>query len=138
MVKEVKNLGGYLMSNYRNDVYLDMIPWCPYVTQQFQCPFSTLYTQGIEGFQRQKQGPPTTSPPSFTPQLSDVSLLAVDPGAIRPCVNRFSYIWLTNGQSFWAYLVYVGRTSASGWRYRSGRWVYFGVDLKEIKSFNCY
>ena len=122
------------MSNYRNDAYLDMIPWCPYVTQQCQCPFS-------KGFQRQQQGPPKTPPPGFTPQLSDVpdvSLLAVDPGAIGPCVNRFSYIWLNNGQSFWAYLVYVGKTSASGWRYRGRRWEYFGVDLKEIKSFSCY
>ncbi len=129
------------MSNYRKDEYLDMIPWCPYVAQQFQCPFRSFYTQGTEGFQRQQQGPPTAPPPNFTPQLSDVpevSLMAVDPGAISPCVNRLSYIWLKNGQSFWAYLVYVGRTSASGWRYRGGRWVYFGIDLKEIQSFICY
>ncbi|SHJ81909.1 hypothetical protein SAMN05444401_3972 [Clostridium amylolyticum] len=126
------------MSNYRNYAYPDMIPWCPYAAQ---CPFRTLCTQGTEEFQRQQQGPPKAPPPSFTPQLSDVpeaSLLAVDPGAISPCVNRFSYIWLKNGQSFWAYLVYVGRTSASGWRYQGGRWIYFGIDLKEIKSFTCY
>lgn len=145
MVKEVKNLGGYLMSNYRSDntcgSYPCMFQYCPYVTPQFQCPFSTFYGQELEGYQRQKQGPPTTPPPSFTPQLSNVpeaSLMAVDPGAISPCVYKFSYIWLKNGQSFWAYLVYVGRTSASGWRYRRGRWEYFGVDLKEIKSFTCY
>ncbi|MBI6874558.1 hypothetical protein [Clostridium aciditolerans] len=134
------------MSNYRNDdksySYPNIIPCCPYsANQQFKCPFSTSYRQGLEGFQRQQQGPPTTPPPSFTPQLSAVpetSLMAVDPGAIAPCVYRFSYIWLKNGQSFWAYLVYVGRTSASGWRYIGGRWVYFGVDLKEIKNFICY
>jgi hypothetical protein len=143
--KESKGSGGYLMSNYKNnnisDSYSNMIRYCPYVTQQFQCPFSKYYSQELEGFKRQQQGPPKTSPPSFTPQLSDtpdVSLQAVDPGAITPCINRFSYIWLENGQSFWAYLVYVGRTSASGWRYIRGRWEYFGVDLKEIKSFSCY
>lgn len=41
------------MSNYRNDVYLDMISWCPYVTKQFRCPFNTLYRQEIEEFKRQ-------------------------------------------------------------------------------------
>lgn len=133
------------MSNYRNDdisySYPNTIYYCPYITQQFQCPFNALYRQELEGSQRQQQGPPKTPPPSFTPQLSEAaepSLLAVDPGAIAPCVNRFSYIWLKNGQSFWAYLIYVGRTSASGWRYQRGRWVYFGVDLKEIKNFICY
>lgn len=88
-----------------------------------------------------RQGPPTTPPPNITPQLTqtpDVELQAVDPGAIKPCVYRFSYIWMKNGKSFWAYLIYVGRTSASGWRYQGNRWVYFGVDLKDIKSFTCY
>lgn len=89
------------------------------------------------------QGPPTTPPPSFTPKPTSTSssqpgLMAVDPGAIKPCVYTFVYLWLKNGQSFWAYLVYVGKTSASGWKYQGGRWVYFGVDLKEIKSFTCY
>ena len=133
------------MSNYRNndisDSYTNMIHCCPYAAKQYQCPFSTFYRQELEGFTRQQQGPPKTPPPNFTPQLSDVpeaSLMAVDSGAIAPCVYRFSYIWLKNGQSFWAYLVYVGKTSASGWRYRRGRWEYFGVDLKEIKSFTCY
>ena len=133
------------MSNYRNNgisnSYPSMIHYCPYATLQFQCPFSTFNRQYVEVINRQQQGPPKTPPPDFTPKLSespDVSLMAVDPGAIAPCVNRFSYIWLENGQSFWAYLVYVGRTSASGWRYIRGRWEYFGVDLKEIKSFTCY
>ncbi len=133
------------MSNYISDnishSYPCMANCCPYATQQFQCPFSTFYRKEVDGFQRQQQGPPKTPPPSYTPQLSsapDVSLMAVDPGAIAPCVNRFSYIWLKNGQSFWAYLVFVGKTSASGWRYRGKRWEYFGVDLKEIKSFTCY
>ena len=98
--KENKGLGGYLMSNYRNNNISNSYPNCPYVTPQFQCPFSTFYRQELEGFKRQQQGPPKTLPPSFTPQLSDapdVSLHAVDPGAIAPCVNRFSYIWLENG-----------------------------------------
>lgn len=98
---------------------------------------------GQENFDRQKQGPPKTPPPDMAPQISDapdVGLKAVDPGAIKPCVYRFSYIWLENGKSFWAYLVYVGKKSASGWRWnpKRRRWVYFGIDLDEIKSFICY
>ncbi|ADK15782.1 MULTISPECIES: hypothetical protein [Clostridium] len=134
------------MSKYRNndisDLYTNVIHYCPHIAKQYKCPFSTFYRRELVGFKRQQQqGPPKTPPPNFIPQLSDVpeaSLMAVDSGAIAPCVYRFSYIWLKNGQSFWAYLVYVGKTSTSGWRYRKGRWEYFGVDLKEIKSFTCY
>lgn len=133
------------MCNYNGnniDVPYICIPqYCPYFAARFQCPYTSFYYEEAERFLRAPQGPPKSPPPSFTPQQTkapEASLMAVDPGAIRPCVYRFSYLWLRNGQSFWAYLVYVGRTSASGWRYRKGRWQYFGVDLKEIKSFNCY
>ncbi len=89
----------------------------------------------------QKSGPPKTPPPDITPELSDgpdIGVKAVDPGAIRPCVYRFSYIWPEKGKPFWAYLVYVGKKSVSGWRYYKNRWVYFGMDLKDIESFICY
>lgn len=125
---------------YRNDYgYCDGIDelmemrYCPYYTPLFRCPLQYGY--------RQQQGPPTTAPPSFTPQLTqtqEATIKAVDPGAIKPCINTFSYIWLKNGQSFWAYIIYVGRTSVTGWKYQNRRWVYFGVDLKDIKSFTCY
>lgn len=133
------------MNNYReltnnkldkiSIVYPEELEYYINYEKQMQSP------KGQENFDRQKEGPPKTPPPDMTPQLSDapdVDLTAVDPGAIAPCVYRFSYIWLKNGQSFWAYLVYVGKKSASGWRYKRKRWVYFGVDLKEIKSFICY
>lgn len=133
------------MKGYRTDgigtAYSEETYYCPFSMQQFQCPYNYRYREEIKRYERQQQGPPKTPPPNFTPQLSDVpeaSLMAVDSGAIAPCTFRFSYIWLKNGQSFWAYLVYVGKTSVSGWRYRGGNWVYFGIDLKEIKSFTCY
>lgn len=97
-------------------------------------PYDMVYAE-------QTSGPPRTPPPSFTPpqpEGPERGLLFVDPGAIRPCVFRFSYIWLRNGQSFWAYLIFVGRNSVAGWRFRNGRWVYFGVDLREIVSFSCF
>jgi hypothetical protein len=115
--------------------------YCPHCMHQSQCLFGSDYRQDVEDHNRQKQGPPTSPPPDFTPQLPHTQgsiVKAVDPGAIRPCVFRFSYIWLNNRQSFWAYLVFVGRTSAAGWRYQGRRWVYFGIDLRQIRSFTCY
>ena len=104
--------------------------------------------QGQPGFPGQGQqggsGAPTTAPPSFTPQQSaagargGVSAFAVDPGAIRGCLFRFTYIWLRNGRSFWFYPTFVGRTSVAGWRWNGRRWSYYGTDLNRISSFQCF
>ncbi|KEZ53964.1 hypothetical protein [Metabacillus indicus] len=81
---------------------------------------------------------PTGPPPSQIPQQSP-SLFAVDPGAISGCLFRFTYVWLNNGNSFWFYPTFVGRTSVAGyrWRPRQFRWVYFGIDTQRIASFSC-
>jgi len=87
------------------------------------------------------QGPPSGPPPSVTPQLGGpqgVGVLAVDPGSIRRCRFRFVYLQLRNGREFWIWLTFVGRRSVSGWRWTGRRWVYFGVDLRQIESFYCY
>ncbi len=82
-----------------------------------------------------EQQAPTGPPPNFTP--AEPALRAVDPGAIRFCRFRFTYLWLRNRDSFWAFLTFVGRNSVAGWRFQRGRWSYFGVDLREIRSFTC-
>lgn len=81
-------------------------------------------------------GPPSGPPPSYVPQQG-FSAYAVDPGAIRRCRFRFTYIWLNNGRSFWFYPTYVGRDSIAGYRWRNRRWVYYGTDLRRISSFQC-
>ena len=68
---------------------------------------------------------------------SELSPMAIDPGAIRPCKYRYVYIWLTNGTSFWAWLTYVGKKSVSGFKWTGDKWVYFGTDLRRIDSFIC-
>ncbi|WP_432402004.1 hypothetical protein [Wukongibacter sp. M2B1] len=83
-----------------------------------------------------QDGPPGR-PPSFTPEMGP-TLRAVDPGAIRRCRYKFTYLWLKNRQEFWAYLTFVGRRSVSGYRWTGFRWVYFGTDLRNIESFVCY
>ncbi|WP_067726568.1 hypothetical protein [Oceanobacillus damuensis] len=85
----------------------------------------------------QQTGAPTTPPPSFTPTQSDFQALAVDPGGIRGCLFRFTYIWLRR-DAFWFYPTFVGRNSIAGFRWTGFRWVYFGIDLDRIQSFQCY
>ncbi|KKO52432.1 hypothetical protein [Paenibacillus sp. DMB20] len=96
-----------------------------------QGPFGPIGPQGPQGQF------PASPPPQFTPQQSP-SLLAVDPGAISGCLFRYTYVWLTNGDNFWFYPVFVGRTSVSGFRWFGRFWFYFGVDLRRISSFSCF
>lgn len=86
---------------------------------------------------RPNQSEPPGRPPSYTPEMSP-ELRAVDPGAIRRCRYKYTYLWLKNRQEFWSYITYVGRKSISGYRWIGYRWVYFGTDLKNIESFVCY
>jgi hypothetical protein len=85
-------------------------------------------------------GPPGP-PPNMTPKKSFTGgpqPKAVSPGSIRPCRFQFVYIWLTNGNSFWAWLINVDRRTASGFRWTGFRWVYFGVSLNRIAFFECF
>ena len=90
----------------------------------------------------QGAGQPPGPPPSFTPshavQQQSVGVLSINPGAIRPCIFRYVYLWLDNGEQFWAWLVFVGSRSVAGWRWTGRRWIYFGVDIRRISSFACY
>lgn len=81
-------------------------------------------------------GPPTAPPPSFVPQ-QQAQTFAVDPGGIRRCLFRYTYVWLNNRQQFWFYPIFVGRTSVAGWRWNGFSWFYFGISLRQIQSFTC-
>jgi hypothetical protein len=86
-------------------------------------------------------GPPSTPPPNFnppTPNKNNPNLKAVDPGSIRFCRYKFTYIWPRRGKPFWMWIVYIGRRSISGWRWTGRNWVYTGIDLNTIDSFQCY
>ncbi|RSK29357.1 hypothetical protein EJF36_12050 [Bacillus sp. HMF5848] len=103
------------------------------------------FTPPGQGFnppgQGQDAGPPSSPPPSFVPaesqQLQQAETFAVDPGSIRGCLFRFTYIWLRDGQQFWFYPTFVGRRSVSGYRWNGFRWLYFGISLRQIRSFTC-
>jgi hypothetical protein len=89
---------------------------------------------GLSGY-----GPPSGPPPAAAPLQSQAQFgpQAVSPRAIRRCLNRYVYIWLRGGRSFWAWLNYVDRMSVSGWRWDGRRWVYFGIDIRRIAAFTC-
>ncbi|WP_217595170.1 transporter [Cohnella sp. GbtcB17] len=90
---------------------------------------------GPQGTQQAPTAPPPQSPP---PRPLTASTLAVDPGAIRGCLFRTTYIWPRNGQGFWFYPTFVGRTSVSGFRWNGFFWMYSGISLDRIDSFTCY
>jgi hypothetical protein len=87
--------------------------------------------------QAQGAGAPTTPPPSFVPQ-QQVETFAVDPGGIRRCLFRFTYVWLRGFNEFWFYPTFVGRNSVSGFRWTGFNWVFFGISLRQIQSFTCF
>ncbi|HYE10211.1 MAG TPA: hypothetical protein VEF53_08525 [Patescibacteria group bacterium] len=123
--------------------------FCPYMNQQnedyddedFRTPngFGPPFGPPSGG---PGQGGPPGPPPSIAPTqkatFGGPSIKAVDPGAIRPCRYQFIYIWPSYGRPFWAWLTFVGRRSVAGYRWTGNRWRYFGMDLRQIDSFQCY
>lgn len=82
---------------------------------------------------------PPNPPPNFIPQQQNaVSAYAVGPSSIRPCLYKYTYLWLRNRRPFWTWLNHMDRRSVSGWRWSGRRWVYFGVDLRMIDYFVCF
>lgn len=144
--------------NDLNDIYeteaMNTPFCCPYYRQFFspqqqpqrppqqQPPFGQM--GGQPGGGQPGGGAPSGPPPSATPSKqsamfkSTPGTFAVEPQTLRPCLFRFVYIWPRRGRAFWAWLTFVGRRSASGFRWDGRRWVYFGIDLRQIDSFTCY
>jgi len=81
--------------------------------------------------------PPTGPPPAFTPQ-PQAAPLAVSPGGLRGCLFRFTYVWLVNGRQFWFFPVRVERFSVAGFRWTGFSWMFFGIDLRFIRSYTCF
>ncbi|OVE34189.1 hypothetical protein CCZ20_27890 [Priestia aryabhattai] len=64
-------------------------------------------------------------------------LFAVDPSSISGCLYRYTYIWPRNGRPYWFYPTFVGRRSVAGYRWTGSFWVYAGVDVNQIREFQC-
>lgn len=88
--------------------------------------------------------PPAAPPPSFTPQLSTFQGTAEfsrrsGGRGIGRCLFRNTFIWLTNGNSFWFYPMFAFGNSIIGFRWRGNRgWVYDVLNRHRIAFFQCY
>ncbi len=88
------------------------------------------------GFPQPPIGQPPVGPP---PPLDDFfAPYAVDPGAIRFCLYRFTTVELVTGRRFMFYPIFVGPRSVAGWQYWGRGWRFIGIDLMEIRFFSCY
>ncbi|ARU60131.1 hypothetical protein CBW65_02950 [Tumebacillus avium] len=99
---------------------------------------------GPGGFPGGPGGPghaPTTPPPNFIPQkpltVGGPQQLAVSAPSLRPCLFRFTYVWLRNGNAFWFYPVFLDRRTVAGFRWNGFSWAYVGLDLRRIEFFQC-
>ncbi len=99
----------------------------------------------------QRGRPPTAAPPSFTPQMPGGQQLRGGPmpsggrynsrrpdTGIRRCLNRFTFVWLIGGGSFWFYPTYVSRNVVEGFRWRRNRWEYDRINLSRIIFHSCF
>jgi len=108
---------------------------------------------GTNGQMRQPMGPP----PSFTPELpsSERQELLREPAQfgtesrglgfprrrprdLRNCVNRFTFIWLVNGNSFWFFPIFVTREFVIGFRWSRGSWMPDRINVRRIFYHQCY
>lgn len=97
-------------------------------------PGSPIPGQPGAGLQQPSSPPPAYIPPKpFTAQ----GYAFVDPGAISFCVFKFTYMWLTNGDQFWFFPIFVGPNSIAGFRWGRFGWRYYGIDLRLVDAFTC-
>ncbi|WP_026477861.1 hypothetical protein [Alkaliphilus transvaalensis] len=84
--------------------------------------------------------PPIGLPPVGPPPPIDdfFGPFAVDPGAIRFCLYRFTRIELIDRRRFILFPVFVGPRSVAGWQFWGQRWRFIGIDLNEIIFFSCF
>lgn len=98
-------------------------------------------------------GMPTSAPPNFVPQMpreggqpfsefrNEMEFGRGGPSqdrGFRRCINRFTFIWLINGNSFWFYPTRMRRNQIEGFRWRNNRWIYDRINVRRILFFRCF
>ena len=104
---------------------------------------------------------PLGAPPSFTPELPSSERQQFQeplrfgpdqrggrfpgqsdrrrrPRDLRNCINRFTYIWLVNGNNFWFYPIFIAGQQVIGFRWRRGVWVYDRISINRIFFHQCF
>lgn len=114
-------------------------------------------TQEFTGeFSSQQRGgrPPSSPPPGFIPETPRAGGQPFSgpsdsrsqyrgggqnlSGSFGGCINRFTYIWLINGNNFWFYPTFIGWGQISGFRWRRGRWEYDRINMRRILFHRCF
>lgn len=111
--------------------YHDSYDYEPYICS---APFQE---ENYYNYSARQVGAPTSPPPSHIPP-QPFGAFAVDPQGIRRCLFRNTYVWLRGREQFWFFPVFVGRDSVAGFRWTGFRWVFFGINLRQIQSFTCF
>ena len=83
------------------------------------------------GFPPPPQGPPPLSQPFRQRRRAPF-------GSFRPCLYRYTYVWLRNGNSFWFYPVFMEAGGVAGYRWTGTRWRFYGLDPRRVDYFECY
>ena len=60
------------------------------------------------------------------------------PRNLRSCLNRFTFIWLFNGDSFWFYPIMISGQQVVGFRWQRGAWVFDRINIRRIFFHQCY
>ena len=95
------------------------------------------YPINLEQVQYTTHGPaPENPPPLKIPGRQSVKP-TVDPGALRGCLYRDTYILLSNRTSCWFHPTYIDYITASGYKWNGSAWIPWGTDLERIVSFQC-
>jgi hypothetical protein len=75
-------------------------------------------------------------PPGFTPPIP---AWQVGSNGFRYCLHNNTYVWLSNGNSFWFFPTFVGRHSIVGLRWSRRRgWVNHIINRNEVRTFQCF
>ena len=82
------------------------------------------------------QTKPDAPPPPDIP-LKPISAQRVSGDAMKPCFNRPTYVWMTDGGSFWFYPTYIRSDTLAGWRFTDRGWAYTGLDTGSVDQFTC-
>lgn len=80
------------------------------------------------------EGRPMTPQFEFQPQFEERGRER----DLRRCLNRFTFIWLNNGNSFWFYPTFIGRQQVEGFRWRQGVWMFDRINIRRIIFFRCF
>jgi len=80
--------------------------------------------------------PPPGPPPGRIPTRS--MYRRVPPGSFRPCLYRYTYVWLRNGRQFWFYPVFLESGGVAGYRWNGATWRFYGLDFRRVDYFECF